>query len=58
MTTRVRQKKRGQTTRRRAKILLIGAEGDNKTETNYFNSFNKLLLLLNYWEVRVRYQCY
>lgn len=41
MTTRVRQKKRGQTTRRRAKILLIGAEGDNKTETNYFKSFNK-----------------
>lgn len=41
MTTRVRQKKRGQAKRKQAKIILIGAEGNNKTEKYYFSSFNR-----------------
>jgi len=36
MVKRVEQKKRGKLTRRRKKIILIGAEGNNKTERNYF----------------------
>jgi hypothetical protein len=40
MVKRVEQKKRGKLTRRRKKIILIGAEGNNKTEQNYFKRFN------------------
>ena len=32
-----KQKKRGKVTRSRAKLVLIGAEGHNKTEKIYFN---------------------
>lgn len=36
------QKSRGKRLRKRKKIIFIGAEGKNKTETKYFNSFNRL----------------
>lgn len=35
------QKKRGRLTRKRKKIILIGVEGANKTEKNYFQGFNR-----------------
>lgn len=42
MVRRAEQKKRGRLTRKRKKIILIGAEGKNKTEKNYFQKFNRL----------------
>lgn len=42
MVRRVTFKKRGVTTRVRKKIILIGCEGDNKTEKSYFTHFNSL----------------
>lgn len=36
------QKKRGKISKKRKKILLIGTEGKNKTEKNYFSHFNRM----------------
>lgn len=36
------QKKRGKVSKSRKKILLIGTEGKNKTEKNYFSHFNRM----------------
>ena len=36
------QKKRGKVSKSRKKILLIGTEGKNKTEKNYFGHFNRM----------------
>lgn len=36
------QKKRGKISKNRKKILLIGAEGNNKTEKIYFSHFNRM----------------
>lgn len=41
MVKRVQQKERGVKRRERKKLILIGTEGRNKTETNYFKNFNK-----------------
>lgn len=37
-----KQKKRGQRTRNRKKIICIGTEGRNKTERTYFSHFNQM----------------
>ena len=36
------QKQRGKTTRLTKRVMLIGTEGKNKTETRYFNHFNQI----------------
>ena len=41
MVTRTGQKKRGQISRTPKKMILIGAEGKNKTELTYFKEFNR-----------------
>lgn len=43
MVKRATKKIRGKVLRERKKIILIGTEGKNKTETKYFNKFNRLL---------------
>lgn len=42
MVRRREQKKRGVRKYKQRKIILIGVEGDNKTERLYFNNFNRL----------------
>lgn len=42
MVNRKEQKKRGVPKYKRRKLILIGVEGDNKTEKQYFNHFNRL----------------
>ncbi len=42
MVKRQGQKKRGIPKYTRKKIILLGVEGDNKTERHYFNHFNRL----------------
>ena len=42
MVKRVQQKERGVKRRERKKLILIGAEGRNKTETAYFKNFNRI----------------
>lgn len=41
MVKRVGQKKRGNYSRKPKKIILIGTEGSNQTEKNYFTTFNQ-----------------
>lgn len=41
MVKRVGQKKRGKYSRKPKKIILIGTEGNNQTEKNYFTAFNQ-----------------
>lgn len=41
MVARAKQKKRGQISRTPKKMILIGAEGKNKTELTYFKEFNQ-----------------
>lgn len=41
MVARAKQKKRGQVSRHQKKLILIGAEGKNKTELQYFQQFNR-----------------
>ena len=41
MVTRAKQKKRGQISRTPKKMILVGAEGKNKTELTYFKEFNR-----------------
>ena len=41
MVARTKQKQRGQAKRARKRIILIGCEGKNQTEQNYFKEFNQ-----------------
>lgn len=51
MVRRITQKKRGVKTRKEKKLFILGLEGKNETEKNYFMSFNSILK-------KVRIQCY
>lgn len=42
MVRKVQKKKRGIVTRQRKSLLIIGCEGKNKTERNYFRHFNQI----------------
>ncbi len=42
MVKRATKKQRGQVNRDRRKLILIGCEGKNQTEKNYFLNFNKI----------------
>ena len=41
MVARTKQKQRGQAKRARKRMILIGCEGKNQTEQNYFKEFNQ-----------------
>lgn len=41
MVKRIGQKKRGKYSRKPKKIILIGTEGNNQTEKNYFTTFKQ-----------------
>lgn len=41
MVARTKQKQRGKVTKNRKTLILIGCEGKNKTEKNYFTEFNR-----------------
>lgn len=43
MVKRATRKIRGKEKRKRKRIILIGTEGKNKTETKYLMSFNRVL---------------
>lgn len=43
MVRRITQKKRGVKTRKEKKLFILGLEGKNETEKNYFMSFNPIL---------------
>lgn len=43
MVRRITQKKRGIKTRKEKKLFILGLEGKNETEKNYFMSFNPIL---------------
>ena len=47
MVRKVSVKTRGKTKRKRKSVLLIGAEGKNETERNYFMSFRNELRTTN-----------
>lgn len=51
MVRRITQKKRGVKTRKEKKLFILGLEGKNETEKNYFMSFNPILK-------KARIQCY
>lgn len=42
MVRKVQKKQRGKITHQRKKLLIIGCEGKNKTEKNYFRHFNRI----------------
>lgn len=41
MVAHTKQKKRGLITRKQKKLILLGTEGKNETESNYFREFNR-----------------